>query len=146
MVRDPICVASSFYSINTIPGKTGRGKLYLLDPDDEENILKISEIMNQKNETENDLLKCLWYWYEIEARIQQYKQNYPNVFRYILRTDELNDKVALLKMFGKLGMEVEEKKISNFVGIRSNKRSNEKVDIVNTGKIGYLNEQLQKKI
>lgn len=146
LVRDPIKVASSFYQIDSIPGKTLRGKHYLIDPRGEDNLIKISDLLYNSIEFVHDLYKNLWYWYEVETRIKVAKQKYPHVFFYKLRTEDLNKEDAILDMFKKLDIHVEHSKLKPLIGSRANTRLEEKVKDVNIEECKLMNVKLLKEM
>ncbi|MBF2074615.1 MAG: hypothetical protein IGS50_12755 [Synechococcales cyanobacterium C42_A2020_086] len=101
MVRDRHEVARSWFNRGSIPGKGARGA-WLLDPFAPRNLIKFSEIVAQDHCFQHDYFKCLWYWYEIEARTAQFIQNHPQVPVLHLKTEELNEVDVILPLFQKL--------------------------------------------
>jgi len=128
LVRDPVRVATSFYAINSIPGKTKRGKYYLIDPEDPENLIKLPELYNGDQNYKHDYYKCLWYWYEIEAKILRNKNKYQNIIWYTLNTNDLNIKNEIIKMLKKFNLAFDYKKLESLIGIRANPKVSEKVN------------------
>jgi hypothetical protein len=120
MYRDPMKAALSFYSIGTIPGKTSDGKLYTLDPAHHDNLIQINDLLTGDQAFNHDFFRCLWYWYETEARVKKYKAEFPNVIWSELATEELNDKNALVRMFNQLGVSFSMEKLDQLVGAREN--------------------------
>jgi hypothetical protein len=120
MYRDPIKTALSFYTIGTIPGKTSNGKLYTLDPAHTDNLIQINDLLTGDRAFNHDFIRCLWYWYETEARIKKYKADFPEVIWAELATEELNDKTALIRMLNELGISFNMEKLDKLVGAREN--------------------------
>lgn len=120
MYRDPVEVASSFYSIGSIPGKTSEGKLYMLDPADNDNLIRINDLLTDSPDFAHDFFRCFWYWFEIEARIKKYKSDFPDLVWSEIATEELNDKDALVHMFGQLGIDYDREKLDHLAGAREN--------------------------
>ena len=139
--RDAMKVALSFYSIDSIPGETRRGKRYLLDPKDESNLIKFPSF--SLTEEENKILKCLWYWYEIEARIAYYKSKYPNLQWVDFSTDGLNNLREIKELFDALNIEVSLRQLQSVVGIRSNTKDTQKRKTFDFQKCIELNTILQ---
>ncbi|REL25210.1 hypothetical protein DXX93_00650 [Thalassotalea euphylliae] len=123
--RDPVSVASSFYAIGSIPGVTERGKKYLLDPSSKDNLIRLSEL-GQEGDYCHDFYKCLWYWYEVEARVEHYMKAYPHHAWFELKTKQLNDKESIYDLISFLGIDKSEVENSLDVGRRDNTKSSEK--------------------
>jgi hypothetical protein len=143
LTRDPVSVARSFYQIGSIPGKSKRGKLYLLDPEDADNIIRYPSKIGKNQKFDDDLMRCIWYWYEIEARIQKFKGEYSNVFWYTIKTDYLNDLNKMLEMFDKMEISVDKNILEKIIGIKAHKKMNEKKAKVNLETIQNLNFAFQ---
>jgi hypothetical protein len=120
MYRDPLEVALSFYSIDSIPGKTPDGKLYMLDPAHHDNLIQINDLLTGDPAFGHDLYRCLWYWYEIESRVRKYKAEFPDIIWAELATEELNDKKALMRMFEQLGVAFNIENLGRLAGSREN--------------------------
>ncbi|MGB7933335.1 MAG: hypothetical protein WCH04_14105 [Gammaproteobacteria bacterium] len=144
--RDPVSVAASFLAINSVPAKTQRGHYYMLDPDESTNIIRIPELSDDSSEFGHDLYKCLWYWYETEARVQAMKERYPNVVWVDVTTDQLNDRAALQAMFDRLGIPVSADRLDRAVSIRENLRTEEKKEIVDLARCEEMDRKLRGKI
>jgi hypothetical protein len=123
MYRDPVAVASSFYSINSIPGRSGSGERYLLHPGEQDNRVDISDLLLSDPEFDHDFYRCLWYWYEIETRIREYKEKYPRIVWHDIQTQQLNDQASLEAMFESLGIKYDQVKLGRLVGSRANKKT-----------------------
>ncbi len=119
--RDALKVASSFYSIESIPDTTPRGKVYAIDPKDEENRVKMADLLYDDPEFQHPFFKCLWYWYELHSRVKDYKQKYPQVRWHTMHTDDMNNREKLIAMFNNLGVEYISAKLEAVVGTQDNK-------------------------
>ncbi len=146
LVRDPVRVASSFFAIDSIPGKAGMGSLYLLNPAHEDNLIQVNDLLEGDPEFGHDLYKCLWYWYEIEARVQHYRTTYPELRWADLKTEELNEKSALARMFGEIGVQFDEQKLDQLVGNRSNLKKERKQQAVDWNEAEKMHIRLREKI
>ena len=144
--RDPVSVASSFLAIDSVPVKTQRGHYYMLDPDDSTNLIRIPELSNGTGEFSHDLYKCIWYWYETEARVQAMKERYPNVVWVDITTEQLNDRAVLKAMFDRLGIPVSPDRLDRAVSIRENLRTEEKKEIIDRSRCEEMDRKLRKKI
>lgn len=140
--RDPVRVATSLYAIDSIPGKTKRGKYYLSDPDDANNLIKMPELYNGNKEFEHDIYRCLWYWYEVEARIKKIKIKNQHILWHSIKTEDLNKMKSMADMFRNFGLPFNTSRLKSIIGIRSNKKSLEKVNKVEIGECEVMNERL----
>jgi|GEM_PF-873585 len=144
--RDPLSVAASFLAIDSVPVKTQRGHYYMLDPDEPTNIIRIPELSNGSSEFRHDFYKCLWYWYETEARVRAMKERYPSVVWVDITTDQLNDRAALQAMFDRLGIPVSSERLNRAVSIRENLRTEEKKEIIELARREEMDRRLREKI
>lgn len=62
--RDIEEVAKSLIKINMIPGRSRGARRWYLDPEADDNLVALPE--------DNDLVRCLWYCYEIKARAEKF--------------------------------------------------------------------------
>jgi len=120
LFRDPVKTALSHYSIGTIPGKTSTGKLYNLDPAHDDNLIQINDLLTGDETFAHDFYRCLWYWYETEARVKKYKAEFPDVLWAELATEELNDRNALVRMFNQLRITFDPERLDQLAGAREN--------------------------
>jgi len=141
IVRDPVKVASSFYQINSIPGKSETAQYYLLDPKEKENLIQAADLLYDCDEFRNDIYKCLWYCYEVEARIKYAKQKYSHIEFYKLKTEDLNDKDIIRNMFQKFSLEYDEKILSQVIGVHANKRTHEKTRLIKYEECKIMNDK-----
>ena len=142
LVRDPVSVAASFYLINSSPGTTSRGRYYLIDPKSHENIIKIADVLYESNEFSDDLYKCLWYWYEVEARTKKIKNDYPHVEFYKIHTSDLNNQDKLKDMLAAIDVTYDTDKLDVLVGTKANTRSEEKKVELDMAEIERMNKKL----
>jgi hypothetical protein len=144
--RDPVSVASSFLAIDSVPVKTKRGHFYMLDPDEPTNLIRIPDLWNGSGEFEHDLYKCLWYWYETEARVRAIKERYPGVIWVDITTEQLNDRSVLKAMFDRLKIPVSPDRLDRAVAIRENLRTEEKKGIMDRARGEEMDRKLRTKI
>ena len=144
--RDPVSVASSFLSIDSVPENTQRGHYYMLEPSDSTNIIRIPELSDNGGEFGHDLYKCLWYWYETEARVADLKKRYPEAGWVTIGTEQLNDRAALSAMFERLGIPVTSERLSRSVSIRENLRTEEKKSVMDPDQCDEMNRKLRTRI
>ena len=144
--RDPLSVAASFLAIDSVPVKTQRGHNYMLDPDESTNIIRIPELSNGSSEFGHDFYKCLWYWYETEARVRAMKERYPSVVWIDITTNQLNNRADLQAMFDRLGIPVSSERLDRAVSIRENLRTDEKKEIIDQVCREEMDRKLRQKI
>jgi hypothetical protein len=119
MVRDRHEVSRSWLNRGSIPGKGAKGN-WLLDPVAPRNLIQFEILQNQDERFKHDYFKCLWYWYEIEARTAQFKQRYPQILVYRLRTEDMNDVNIMLPLFEQLFGNFDSSKLVSQIGARVN--------------------------
>ncbi len=142
LYRDPVSVASSFYRIDSIPGKTERGKLYLIDPMADDNILDMRDAFTT-SEFADDLYRCLWYWYEVEARIQRYKTMHPNIVFPPIETKQLNNFKVVRDLFQNLGISFNEANLRNAIATRVNTKAHDKKNNIDADRAQEMNTHLK---
>ena len=140
--RDPVSVASSFYAIGSVPGKTELGSLYLIDPHRSDNVLPIGDVLDSDAMFADDLYRCLWYWYEMEARVVRLREQFPQVEMIHLATDDLNQPDCVGGLLGFLGLSHLADSVLPKVGLRANQKRDEKQRVVSREKADAMNEQL----
>jgi hypothetical protein len=131
LIRDPFSVAKSIYNLGEYPGTTEVARRYWLDPASNTNILKLHVLLSADLDQIHPFYRCLWYWYENEARTVRLKEEYPWVFKSTIQTNELNDVRSVNEMLVKLELPFNPKDVSKMIGIRKNERKNEKKSNLN---------------
>jgi len=125
LYRHPTKVANSIFALNNYPG-TEEGNKWWLDYHSVNNILQMADILDHDKEFSHDFYKCLWYWYEIEARVCFWKTRYPQVQFYDFKTEDIDDRNKLISLIESLGLEFQKKKLLSFSKERINKQTNNK--------------------
>ncbi len=120
LLREPIKVAQSFLEINSIPGKSVRGKAWLLDPKANDNIISVTYDDLAKTSEELDYLHCVWYWFETQARCLAFKLAHPQVPVVEIRTEDFNDIIKLKAFMTKLDLDINPEHLSAVCGKREN--------------------------
>lgn len=123
--RDPVSVASSFYRMDSIPGLPRRGSLWLLDPRSDDNLIQLGADLFGGGEFGHAYYKCLWYWYETEARIRQFRERHPRVPVHLIGTSDLNDLAKVRGLLQGLGLAHDENDLARRVGQRHNEKSHD---------------------
>ena len=140
--RDPISVASSFYAIGSVPGRTELGSLYLIDPHRTDNVLSLGDVLDNDPKFSDDLYRCLWYWYEMEARVVRLCEKYPELSVLHLETDDLNQPDRVRDLLEFLNLSHLADSVLPKVGLRANDKRDEKQRTVDREKASVMNEQL----
>jgi hypothetical protein len=128
--RDPVSVAASFYRMSSIPGRPRRGSLWLLDPRSDDNLIQLGEILFGDGEFGHDYYKCLWYWYETEARVRHFRDCHPRVPVQTIGTSDLNDLLKVRGLLQGLGLAYDEAALSRRIGQRHNEKSHDVQNIL----------------
>ncbi len=123
--RDPLLVAKSMYELDTIPGKNKLGNKWYLDYKGKNNIIKIESKLD--NELTHDYYKCLWYCYEIEARVIKMKDELKDLEVIDIDISDLNDLEKVEELLSKLDVEFDNDKLKNVVGLKHNKKVESKI-------------------
>ena len=146
LIRNPIDTAISFYARDSIPGQNRSGMLWLINPKDCNNVIQVSDILFLEKDYSHDIYKCLWYWYETEARIEKLKQEYPGINYYSIKTSELNKINVILTMFANFNMSPDKDKLLSIIGKRFNKGNAIKKQAVDKNMVKTFNRKLLKNI
>jgi hypothetical protein len=125
LFRDPVKVANSIYSLGHYPGNE-TGNMWYLDYRAPSNKIRVAEILDGDENYDHVFYKCLWYWYEIEERVKDFREQHPNVPVVDFRTEDLNDQDSIMVMLDKLGVPYDIARIVNATGVRENLMSTDK--------------------
>ena len=142
LTRDPVSVASSFYSIGSIPGVTELGRRYLIDPWRSDNELPIADALETMPELDHQLYRCLWYWYETEARVLRLIREHPTLPVIHLTTQNLNEPHRLAELADFLSVGELRSELVTRAGLRSNEKIPEKTRSVAHSEAVRMNEHL----
>ncbi len=121
--RDPVSVAKSFFSIDSIPGMTSSGRKWMPDPLDSNNVLCLTSLWDKLT---HPFYRCLWFWYEVEARIVEFKKRYPFVEVYFLQTKDLNNLNKITELFSQFEFKYDKIELADAVGKHYNVKSSRK--------------------
>ena len=95
LYRNPVKMANSLFTINNHPGTT-EGNKWWLNYNSPNNLIRIAHILNRDKDFTHDFYKCLWYWYEIEARVAFWRQHYKEVPFIDFRTEDISNGEKLI--------------------------------------------------
>lgn len=117
--REPTQVAKSILSLGTVPG-TEAGNRWYLDPRAPGNRIRIAHVLDGASGFGHDFYKCLWYWYEIEARVAFWRGRYPDVPFVDLAVTDLNDAARLRGLMDALGIPCAPEVLEEVASTRAN--------------------------
>lgn len=126
--RDPVKVANSIYAIGNYPG-TSEGNQWWLDPRGMANRIKLCDMLENDPEYRHPFYRCLWYWYEMESRIHEFKSRYPSVPTVFFRTDDIRDQDRIASLFMALGIPFDPARLAPLTRTHSNLKSTQKQNI-----------------
>jgi len=125
LVRRPIEVAMSIYRLQVQPG-TGSGNRWWLDYRAPLNRLRIADVLDG-DEFSHPFYKGLWYWFEIEARVDEWRRRLPAVPFVRFDTAWLSDTERLFALATALGVAVDKQRIESLIGVKENEKAKEKL-------------------
>ncbi len=126
LYRDPVKVASSMVSLNTIPG-TPIGNEWYLDYHAPENFIKIPDILDNDEVFSSDWFRSLWYWYEIEARVAFWRKKLKKVQFVDIATEELNNPKNICDLLDKLHIDYNRSSMSSIQTPVANRQTDNKI-------------------
>ena len=119
LVRNASDVAVSCLTSGSIPG-TICGNQWCGDYRAPRNVIKIADLLEHDTRFSTDYFKCLWYWYETEARLAQFRREYPSIPVYDVSTPDLNDHDRISTVLQAIGMDVDHAHLGTVIGTRAN--------------------------
>jgi len=123
--RNPLEVADSIISIQNEPG-TVSGNHWWLGYKWNGNLIKIDEFLDSYTGIEASFLKALWYWFEIEARINYWQIKLPDLKVKKIETNQLNNLQTVTELLDELNVPYKYEKIEQVVGKKYNLKQHEK--------------------
>jgi hypothetical protein len=125
LVGRPVEVAMSLYRLQVLPGSES-GNRWLLDYRAPLNRIRIADVLDG-GEFSHPFYKVLWYWFEIEARVAEWRRRLLAVPFVRFETGWLNDPERLYALAIALGVAVDRRQIDSLIGVRENKKEHEKL-------------------
>ncbi len=104
--RDPVLVARSMAMLRAIPG-TPLGNEWYLDWRSPRCLLPIPDALRAGGEWDDPIYTCLWYWYEIEARIAKMASDFPDLKIHRLSISDGSPTGAVLTLLSEMGLPFE---------------------------------------
>lgn len=125
LVRNPVYVAVSITMLEHCPGST-KGNEWYLDYKAPGNLIKIADVLENDSRFSHSFYKSLWYWYEIESRIEKWKGENRQVPFFQLQTKDLDDENVLQGLLKKMSIKSNGTKLIKDRDARVNLKSMEK--------------------
>ena len=125
LVRSPVEVATSMFRLQEYPG-TPKADAWWLDYRAPSNRIRIVDLLEGDAEFRDPFYRCLWYWFEIEARTQEWKERLPGVPFCRFETNWFNDQARVFGLLNQLDLRYEPNAVANLVGRKEHARDSEK--------------------
>lgn len=119
--RDPVSVARSMVQLGAIPG-TPHGNDWYLDYRAPRNMIKMEGVLGSGGDLDHDFFRCLWYWYEIEARIRALKVCSKEIPWFNLDWEKRIPLDELVAMVRSMGKEPDMGALEELVGVKVNRQ------------------------
>jgi len=143
LYRDPVKVAKSILELQRVPS-TARGNEWYLDYKAKNNIIQIEDELNSNDDFKHDYYKCLWYWYEIEARTFFYRNKYRTIRFIDFKTENLNNYDDIVSLLNKLEITYDSETIKSIVGIKHNQKKSNKTELLSSEAAEEMHENFKK--
>jgi hypothetical protein len=124
LARPPIEVAMSMYRLQGLPG-TESGNRWWFDYRAPLHHIRIPDAL-EAGEFSHPFYKALWYWFEVEARVAEWRRRLPTVPFIRFETQWLNDPERVFALTNELGIAVDRRKVDELVGMKENVREHHK--------------------
>ena len=125
LVRRPIEVAMSIYRLQVLPGSK-TGNRWWLDYRAPLNRIRIADALDGE-EFSHPFYKALWYWFEIEARVEDWRRRLQGIPFVRFETAWLNDAERLYTLATTLGVAVDVRQLHSLIGVKENEKDREKL-------------------
>lgn len=147
LYRNPVDVALSILSLNNYPNcypGTETGNNWYLDYHAAENLIKITDILDNNADFSHTFYKCLWYWFEIEARVKFWKEKLPHIPFYDFNIANLKKEDKFISLLNQLNLEFDVQKIKNTLNTKSNRKTLHKTNSLDRDSAIMMKEQFEK--
>jgi hypothetical protein len=89
--------------------------------------------------------KCLWYWYEVEARVRAARQRYPQLRIEEIATEDLNHPDRVEALLRRLEVPFDPEAVRQAAARRHNRKSREKTNRLSLEAAGEMHETFMAK-
>jgi hypothetical protein len=146
LVRNPVQVAKSITLLQHQPG-TEMGNKWYLDFKAPGNQIQIQDILDNDPKFSHPFFKSLWYWYEIESRVETMRNKYPKLCVYDFTTENLNNAEALCQLLTEMELAYDREKIMAVAKTRKNRKLSLKpIDPLDLGDTEKMNDDFKQLI
>jgi len=121
LIREPVAVAKSITTLNHYPG-TEMGNKWYLDYRAPGNLIQIADILDADERFSHPFFKSLWYWYEIETRVEEWRTRHEHIAVSTLKTEDLNNEKKLCALFDHMGLDYDTQAVTEVTGTRENRK------------------------
>ena len=105
LVRAPLEVAGSMYALGR-EADTIQWRAFWLDYRAPSNLIQVADILDRHTDFRHTFFRCLWYWYELEARVAHWKKRLEGRVAFApLRTRDLTSPDAVAGTLTALGID-----------------------------------------
>ncbi|MEN8151299.1 MAG: hypothetical protein ABFS86_15900, partial [Planctomycetota bacterium] len=123
--RDPVEVAASMARLPEIPG-TPEGARWYLDWRLDGNLVVARDLLEDGAAFDGAFDRCLWYWYEIEARVRRFREEHPRIPVHEFSWSERIDPARVCELLDRLGLEHDSRCVAEVCEVRVNTKADEK--------------------
>lgn len=125
LVRDPRKVANSIYTLQDQPG-TEEGNRWWLNHLASSNIIPIGDILENDETFQHPYYKALWYWFELEKRVEAAQAKHPEVPFIFFKTEDFSKPEKVSNLLKELGITANQPFIDQATRTKSHDRSHQK--------------------
>ncbi|GAB3290022.1 sulfotransferase domain-containing protein [Parahaliea aestuarii] len=125
LVRNPDGVAHSIYQLEDEPG-TVAGNRWWLDYRAPSNLISLADALERHPEYSHPYFKGLWYWFEVEARIQHWREQWPGIPMVTFHTEDFSSLQAVGDLFSSLDINLEDTRLESMINVRRHERAHQK--------------------
>lgn len=126
LVRPPDQVAQSMYQLEVSEIGTEEGNGWWLDFRTSTNLFDLRGELEDGGDFDHPYFRALWYWYEVEARIEAWRAQHPSVPFANIATKDLSDSELVANVLTDLGIEYDKGQLEDACGKRLHGKSSEK--------------------
>ncbi|WP_157976437.1 sulfotransferase domain-containing protein [Parahaliea mediterranea] len=125
LIRDPASVAHSIYQLQDQPG-TIEGNRWWLDYKAPTNLIPLADELENHPNYSHPYYKGLWYWFEIEARVQHWRERWPSLPVITFHTEDFSSHQAVRRLFAGLNIVLSDQQIESMITVRRHQRAHQK--------------------
>ena len=145
LTRNPRATARSCLFSGMIPKEEAS---WTPSPSAADNALPMKRELGEDGEFHHPYYRCLWYWYETEARIMRFARQHPTVRIVPIRTEDLNDSRRMAECLQESGVPADRLALEHRGGKKENSRPprTERLDGVTSEKAGVFESECRSRL